>query len=87
MTDQLASLEYNVPYALCSARNFDGAVGIFLSSWRGNEAFQRLVLHSFERSFIVCFVHFLNNHTQVESCPTPHCGSYFPVPKLRRVMK
>lgn len=77
MTDQLASLEYNKPYALCSARNFDGAVGIFLSCWRGNGAFQRLVLHSFERSFIVCFVHFLNKHMQVESRPVPHCGSYF----------
>lgn len=77
MTYQLASSEYNMPYALCSARNFDDAVGIFLSRWRGNEAFQRLVLHSFERSFIVCFVHFLNNHMLVESRPTPHCGSYF----------
>lgn len=77
MTDRLTSLEYNMPYALCSARNFDGTVGIFLSCWRGNEAFQRLVLHSFERSFIVCFPRFQNNHMQVESRPTPHCGPYF----------
>jgi hypothetical protein len=77
MTDQLASLQYNMPYALWSARNLDGAVGMFLPCWRGNEAFQRLVLHSFERSLIVCFVHFPNNHMQVESLPIPHCGSYF----------
>jgi hypothetical protein len=77
MTDQLAFLEYNMPYALCGERNFDDAVGIFLLCWRGNEAFRRLVLHSFERRFIVCFVHVLNNHVQVESCLTPHCGSYF----------